>query len=556
MSDEHTEVFAASMRPASLHPIAASVMAELGIDLTSLPLRTPLDIEVFSFDMVVTLGGFDPNNRLNLPGMPPQFQWKQAIAEPVPDGMSTEDAFRQTRDDLKRRIAELFSSETLQGLSVARRNLELVLDNLAYGVLAHTVNRRIFHFNQAAERITGFHRDDVIGRDCHKVFRPKRFCGGDCSFCDTRVSPEDLNKRKTVPVDFTTTAGDRRVLEMTISPLADVGGANVGAVVSFTDATELESLRRRVKHHYTCGELRAKDPAMLALFDQIRELGPTNLPVLIEGASGTGKELVAKAIHAESPRADQPFVAINCGALPEGILESELFGHVRGSFTGAVRDQRGRFELAHRGTLLLDEIGDLPQAMQVKLLRVLQEHQFERLGGEKPITVDVRIISATNQNLNRLMEQNRFRRDLYYRLCVAPIRMPALRDRRLDIPVLVDHFLEQVSTETGRPLITVSNEALDLLTTYAWPGNVRELRNIIEYSYIKCRSGSLEPQHLPKEVVSFNRAPRGQRGPRLKLNTDQVVNALKESKGDKAKAARLLGVGRSTLYRFIRRTAE
>ena len=555
VAPEDTEILAASMQPAPHHPLAVKAMAEAGVDITGLPLRTVLDIEVFAPDMVVTLGGFDPDNRLNLAGMPPQFHWPYAVDEDGDDD-SILDAYRQTRERLLGRIRELFSSETLQGLSVARRNLELVLDNLAYGVMAHTKNRRIFHFNQAAEAMTGMRRSEVLGKDCHKVFRPKRFCGGDCSFCDGHSGAEKLVAQATREQGFKRPDGQKRVFEMTISPLGDTAGSNVGALVSFTDQTELVSLRRRVRHHHTCGELLALDPAMLALFEQIRELGPTTLPVLIEGDSGTGKELVARAIHDASPRAQHHFVAINCGALPEGILESELFGHMRGSFTGAVRDQRGRFELAHKGTLLLDEIGEMPPSVQVKLLRVLQEQQFERLGGEKSIRVDVRIISATNRNLNRLMEQNLFRRDLYYRLCVAPIHVPALNERRLDIPLLVDHFLETVSFESGRPPITVTNETMDALTNYAWPGNVRELRNIVEYASVKCRSGVLEPRHLPPEVTALQSPPRRTRGPAPKLKQEQVVGALRQTSGDKAKAARLLGVDRSTLYRFIKRMGQ
>ncbi len=555
LAPDDTEVLAASMQPAPHHPLAVAAMLEEGVDITTPPLRTVLDIEVFAFDMVVTLGGFDPDNRLNLPGMPPQFHWPYAVAETGTDVEKLQ-AFRDAREGLRKRIIELFSSETLQGLSVARRNLELVLDNLAYGVLAHTKDRRIFHFNQAAEAMTGVHRDEVLGKDCHKVFRPKRFCGGDCSFCDGHTGAEELATGKTRQVEFKRPDKQKRIFEMTISPLGDPAGSNVGALVSFTDQTELDSLRRRVRHHHSCGELLARDPAMLTLFEQIRELGPANLPVLIEGESGTGKELVARAIHEESPRANHPFVAINCGALPEGILESELFGHMRGSFTGAVRDQRGRFELAHRGTLLLDEIGELPPNVQVKLLRVLQEQQFERLGGEKSIQVDVRIISATNQNLIRLMDQQRFRRDLYYRLCVAPIRMPALRERRLDIPLLVDHFIETVSIESGKPPVRVTNQALDALTNYAWPGNVRELRNIIEYACVKCHSGVLELRHLPPEVTTLVTRPARTRGPAPKLKQDQVLGALRQTGGDKSKAARLLGVGRSTLYRFIRRMGQ
>ncbi|RJO66223.1 MAG: PAS domain S-box protein [Myxococcales bacterium] len=452
-----------------------------------------------------------------------------------------------------RRIQALFETETVAGLHFARRNLELVLDNLADGVMAHTMNRRIFYFNKAAEELTGFSRDEVLGKDCHKIFKPARFCGGDCSFCAGPARGETAVAPKTSRVSFAAKDGSKRILAMAIMPLADAVGKNVGALVSFKDTTELEALKERVRHVHTCGELIGKDPRTRELFEAIEEAGSVSMPVLILGESGTGKELVARAVHDLSPRKTKPFVAVNCGALPEGVLENELFGHVRGAYTGAVRDQRGRFELAHGGTIFLDEIAELSPAMQVKLLRVLQEHSFERVGGERPVNVDVRVIAATNQDLQALMGERRFRRDLYYRLCVIPMLVPPLRERKLDIPVLIDHFLDKVSKETGRPPISASAETVDLLTRFPWPGNVRELRNTIEYAYVKCRSGLLEPHHLPSEIAlregSVRRAERP--GPHPKLTQKTVRAAMEEAKFNKLKAARLLKVGRSTLYRFL-----
>lgn len=553
MAPDCARVLGASIAPVSRHPGAVQVMQEVGVDLTALPLRTPLDVEVTSFDIVVTLGDIDPSFTLTLPGMPPRFHWPVTLPGKGADDAAIMDSLRAARDELETRIDDLFTSDLLHGLAVVRRNLGLVLDNLAFGVMAHTVNRRIFFFNQAAERITGYSRGEVLGKDCHRVFRRRRFCGGDCSFCEGSQAPRVLPLEKTREVVFDTPGGEARVFEMTVRPLVMGATPAAGAVVSFQDHTELHALRGRVRHHHRCGDLIGMDPSMQALFEQIREVGPTALPVLIEGESGVGKELVARAIHQESPRAKGPFVAINCGALPEGILESELFGHVRGAFTGAVRDQRGRFELAHGGTLLLDEIGELPLPMQVKLLRVLQERQFERVGGEKTLAVDVRILSATNLDLRQLMAEGRFRRDLYYRLCVVPIAVPPLRDRRMDVAVLVDHFLEGVARQSERAPLRVSNEALDVLTRYLWPGNIRELRNVIEYAYLKCRHGVILPSHLPAEVSVNEGQPRRTRGPSPKLDETQVARALEAARGDRSQASRLLGVGRSTLYRFLRR---
>jgi len=288
---------------------------------------------------------------------------------------------------------------------------------------------------------------------------------------------------------------------------------------------------------------------MNALFQTIRDVTDVNVPVLILGESGTGKELVASAIHSEGPRADKPFVPVNCAALPEGILESELFGHVKGAFTGAIRDKRGRFELAHGGTMFLDEVGDLPKTVQAKLLRVLQEGRFERVGDEKSISVDVRIISASNRDLKREVKKGNFRDDLYYRLNVVPIHLPPLRKRKDDIPLLVNHFLGNNIVE-GIKSEGLSKEALALMMEYPWPGNVRELQSAIRFALVKSRGEIIQPDDLPMELRDWvNTKPR--RGPSRKLNRESVRAAMEKSGGNKAKAARILGVGRATLYRFL-----
>ena len=542
----------AASEPAEPHPLACEVMRELGVELSELTVRTPLDVELFSFDLVITLGDVDPSYRLVLPGMPPHFHWDLPGIASGEDRDAQLAGFRGVRDRLEAKIDELLGADALSALQIARRNLELILDNLADGVMAHTVNRRIFYFNTAAEQLTGFERADVLGKDCHEVFRPKRFCGGDCAFCNGEIrQPAHLSRKKT-QVTFRRPQGEELVLDMTVMPLTDAQQTDVGALVSFKDNTELAALKHRVRHSDACGKLVGRDPKTLAVFEQIREVGPINVPVLIEGASGTGKELVARALHELSPRADKPLIVINCGALPEGLLESELFGHARGAFTGAVRGKKGRFELAHRGSIFLDEVGELSPALQVKLLRVLQERKFERVGGESLISVDVRIISATNRNLRKMMEQRRFRRDLFYRLSVVPIRLPALRERTLDIPVLVGHLLETIAAESGRRPIAASNEALDLLVRYPWPGNVRELRNALEFAYVKCQGGILAPHHLPKEILGLEVRPTSRPGPAPKLSSEKVLAALREADGNKSRTAEILGVGRTTLYRFLR----
>jgi sigma-54 dependent transcriptional regulator, acetoin dehydrogenase operon transcriptional activator AcoR len=549
MKNDDIEIISATMKPPKLNPIAVKVMHEVDLDITGLKQLTLLDIELFMFDLVITLGDFDPACRPTLPGMPPHLHWDLPDPLDVEDSIEIFSALKSARDILRANIQTLFHSRLLKALFVTRRNLELVLDNLHDGVMAHTTNRRIFFFNKAAEAITGYSRDKVMGQDCHDVF-PGRLCGGDCEFCENTISMGKANVKRR-DVSFTRPGGEDRTLRMSIMHLTETDGRDVGALVSFQDITELHQLKKRLKHHHSLEGLVGNDPKTLTLFEHIREVSSVCVPVLIEGESGTGKELVANAIHHLGPRADKPFIAVNCGALPEGILESELFGHVKGAFTGAIADRKGRFELADQGTIFLDEIDGLSMLMQVKLLRVIQEQRFERVGGEKSIQVDVRIISSTNQNLKQLMAKKKFRRDLFYRLCVVPITFPPLRERRLDIPILVDHFLEMISKELKRPVLTPSNDVLDLLIRYSWPGNVRELRNAIEYIYVKCRDNLIRVHHLPPEILNFEELSKTRPGPSLKFKKEEVMLALAKAEGSKKSAAHILRVGRATFYRYL-----
>jgi len=298
-------------------------------------------------------------------------------------------------------------------------------------------------------------------------------------------------------------------------------------------------------------EIVGRDPKMLELFDTIKQIAQTHAPVLIQGETGTGKELVAIAIHKESHRASKHFVPVNCGALPEGLLETELFGHVKGAFTGAIRDKKGRFEIAHGGTIFLDEVGELSHAMQVKLLRVLQDGSFERLGSEKTLRVDARVVSATNKRLEEEVSAERFRQDLYYRLSVMPISLPPLRDRKGDISLLIDYFLGLHAEETLSKKISLSDEALYTLVEYRWPGNVRELHNVLHFALTMSQGQTIEPSHFPPAIGAGSKERFAVRHRKCKLKPQAVWQALENSKGVKSKAAQLLGVSRSTLYRFL-----
>lgn len=438
------------------------------------------------------------------------------------------------------------SEMTLANILCYQDNLERILDNLKEGIIAHDLNRRILFFNHEAEKITGYSRKEVLGRDCHDAMGGP-FCGSRCSFCG---EVQIFDKKKECQLNIIKKDGESRRIEMSTSMMKDNSGKFVGILVSFKDITDLFNLKKMAGKLTRFSNIIGQDSKMLLVYQQIRDVANYDYPVYILGETGTGKELVATAIHNEGLRANGPFVPINCGALPEGLIESELFGHERGAFSGAVRDRRGRFELADGGTIFLDEVAELSKQMQVKLLRFLQEGTFVKVGGEKTLSVNVQIISATNKNLKKEVQQNRFRDDLYYRLNVVPIHLPPLREKKTDLPLLVDHFLRQNLERYGRKALTVSSEALALMLDYSWPGNVRELQNVIQQAIVKCKGSTITAKDLPMEFRDDQNRRFG-RGSSRKLDADRVADALSKTGGNKTRAAKLLGVGRATLYRFL-----
>lgn len=446
--------------------------------------------------------------------------------------------------------------------------VRVILDHVHDAILAHDMDRRIFIFNRAAEKLTGLSRAAVLGRDCHKVF-PDRLCGSKCRFCDGEQSwsGEAVHQQLRI-MDY---EGNTHYLDMYLNGLDDRHGNPVGVIASMKDCTHEQRMERQLAIDGSFAGIIGRTPVMQQVFRLISDVADNPASVLIQGASGTGKELVAAAIHNEGCRASKLFVPVNCGALPDALLESELFGHTRGAFTGAIRDKKGRFELADGGTIFLDEIGDISPSMQVKLLRVLQEGTFERVGSEKTIRVDVRVISATNKNLMDEIHAGRFREDLYFRLNVVPIHLPPLSDRRTDIPLLVEFIVSKESQARKKAIPEVAPETMDLLVSQEWPGNIRELQNWLLFALIKCKGGVIYPDHLPVQDMKppfFTSKPEGsmtnraaavlsaQRGRPSLLTPAEVITALEECGNNRGKAAKRLGVSSVTLFRMLKKMRQ
>ena len=439
--------------------------------------------------------------------------------------------------------------------------MKTLFESMPCGILVVDGDRRIQVLNNTLERTFGITMAEAVDKrggealKCIHAFESPEGCGyaPECETCQVRnsaleaIAGRRVHRNKAdVQLRVKGTVRDL-VLLVSAAPF-DYQGQRLATVI-LEDVTELNRLRRRLTKDKGFTGIVGRDPGIVEILGTIIEAAAVNLPVLIHGESGTGKELVAAAIHNQGPRADKPFVPVNCGALPQGLVESELFGHVKGAFTGAMRDKKGRFELAHCGTLFLDEVAELNKVSQANLLRVLQEGRFERVGDEKTISVDVRLISATNQDLKREVKRGRFREDLYYRINVVPIYMPPLRERKKDIPLLLEHFLDKAQEE-GQETSGLSEEALAVMMDYPWPGNIRELQSALRFALIKSKGQIIQPGHLPLELRA-HQEQQSKRGPSRKLSPESVRAALAESGGNKAKAARILGVGRATLYRFM-----
>ncbi len=425
-----------------------------------------------------------------------------------------------------------------------------ILDSINEGVFTVDRDWRITCFNRAAERITGIPRRQAIGSPCSEVFRAD-ICEKSCALRRTLASGAPIVNATAHIVNH---QGRRVPIRIATALLRDGHGSIVGGVETFQDLTQVEQLQKELTARYSFEDIIGRSPTMLQLFEILPQVSVSPSTVLIEGPSGTGKELFARAIHNLSPRKGKPFVAVNCAALPDTLLESELFGFKAGAFTDAKRDKAGRFALAAGGTIFLDEIGDVSPAMQVRLLRVLQEREIEPLGGTEPIPVDVRVIAATNKELAELVRSGTFREDLYYRIRVVHLRLPVLAERREDIPLLVDHLIAKFNHLQGKDIAGVSDDVLACLMEHDYPGNVRELENIIEQAFVLCRGGIIELNHLPPELrpKTIQGTPSGRPLSLESIEKLSIGEALNRRKGNRKLTARDLGINVSTLYRKIR----
>ena len=431
-----------------------------------------------------------------------------------------------------------------------------ILNSLSEGVLTLDQEWNILCFNRAAEQLLGLAHKDVVGHAFREVFMS--------TTCEFRP----LIQRAMETGEIISEAGvvvlnqrqQRVPVSVNVNPITDEAGAREGVVVTFRDVSDLELLRKELRGEYAFGDIISASPRVRRILEVLPDIARSDSTVLILGASGTGKEVFARAIHNLSERRAERFVAVNCGALPDTLLESELFGYEKGAFTDARKDKPGRFALAEGGTLFLDEIGDISPAMQVKLLRVLQEREYEPLGSTRPVKSDVRILAATNHDLKQLVTEGRFRSDLYYRLNVVQIDLPPLAERREDLPLLIEHFIRRFNAKKGRTIERISRAALNRLMRHDFPGNIRELENVIEHAYILCRGEEIQegclPQYLQENAIpACYEAPaaRPESGVLIQNEKETIRKVLREVGGHRGRAAEALGIDKSTLWRKMKK---
>ena len=454
----------------------------------------------------------------------------------------------------------------IEKVSLEKDNLIMaILDTIDDGVMTIDFNMKITSFNRAAERITGFSAVEARGQRCRDIFCgrgdiDREKCTTDCTM---KMAAREL-KPFTVNKKIVNKNGDLVTTCLTATILYDLNNHPVGGMETFVDITAFEKLKEGCQgSKYILGNIVGRNKKMMEIYELINSIAESRANVLIQGESGTGKGLFANAIHFSSINRKGSFVHVNCASLPENLLESELFGHVKGAFTGAISDRQGRIELAQGGTLFLDEIGELSPAMQAKLLKVVEEKQFERLGGSRSVKVDVRIIAATNKDLQRAINNNTFREDLYYRLNVIPIFAPPLRDRMDDLSFLIEHFIEKLNVNMKKKVKGISSGVFDIFLTCPWHGNVRELENILEYSFIHCGGKIIDVEHLPPAMKAISKEKKDAAAPQTISSSNQtdskmmdlnmLLRALEDCRWNKTETAKRINVSRTTLWRMMKK---
>lgn len=437
-------------------------------------------------------------------------------------------------------------------------NYEQILDNVATGIFAVDMNWNITFFNNEAEKITGFSKKEALGRKCYEIFRTER-CQEGCYLQEAMKTGKKIIKVRNRILN----RNNREIpVAITVSVLQDKQGVIRGGVESFIDDSVRVILEKEIEESYSFHDIVGRDEQIVSLFNLVSVVAPSDVNVLLLGETGCGKDLFARAIHNESNRRDGPFIKVNCPALPDNLLESELFGYVKGAFTDAKQSKQGLFQMAHGGTIFLDEIGDLSQELQAKLFQVLDEKQFYPLGATEPVKVDVRIISSTNRNLARMVQNEKFREDFYYRLKVVELKIPPLRKRISDIPLLANHFLARQAHIMGRRALTLNQDALKILINYHYPGNVRELKHIIDHATILCRTERIDfhdlPEYLRKKASDTHPIPLIRPLPSISKSTweserELIVEALSAHGGHRGKTAKMLQIDRTTLWRKMKK---
>jgi len=437
-----------------------------------------------------------------------------------------------------------------------------VVNSIRDGIMIVNTGGAIVSVNRAFEQISGYSREELIGQTekiLHCEF-PQH-----SSFSESS-NPADLSSRESATQHkcrIRQKGGTSIHALKNSAELKDSDDNIIGTVITITDLTEitekeiqLEAFREQLNSENGFHGIVGSSSAMQRVYDMIENAALSDAPVIIYGESGTGKELVSKAIHEIGSRKDMPFVKVNCASLTESLLESELFGHVRGAYTGAYKDRVGRFEMANQGDLFLDEIGDLPLPTQIKLLRVLEEKMIERVGSSQSIQTDVRIISATNQDLLTLVEEGTFRKDFYFRINVIPIFIPSLRDRAEDIPLLAESFFRKMRLKNGKAIDGIREDTMEILMHHTWPGNVRELKGALEYAFVTCHTNMIHPNHLPETIFRQKRVQAGPKPSAFNMHEIErleLLEALDKAKGNQSRAAKILGVSRVTVWNRMKR---